>query len=251
MSVVSSPACAGSWDRPPPSLLQRHGYRVEADGGGSHRNVLGHPLFELPIWLDGATAGEGRLGREVLLGIRESSLCGYLSVRAEDDHFDGEWRDAAAAMTVSGFFRARHQALLAPLVSDRRFWERFEAVWQHYGEAMLLERALHDPARKFGRPEFDAVLDRSQPLEIPGDTVLAIKGCWSSAPTSQPSCVTSPRQPSCSTTSWTHLPTWRRAISPGWSEGSAAFVGNGRSAPRWSASSTRCTPRWRRSSTVR
>jgi hypothetical protein len=162
-------------------LLARHEYVLGTDGGGPHLNVLGHPLFELPIWLDNATSKGGEVGRDALLDICESSLCGYLSVRAEDDYFDGHWDDPNAAMMLSGFFRARHQALLAPLVSDRRFWVRFESLWQAYGEAMLHERALHDPGMHYGPAEFDKVLDRSQPLEIPGNAVLSIKGCWDRA----------------------------------------------------------------------
>ena len=159
-------------------LLARHEYVIGTDGGGPHRNVLGHPLFELPVWLDNATREEGEIRPDALLDICESSLCGYLSVRAEDDYFDGGWDDPNGAMMLSGFFRARHQALLAPLVSDRRFWARFESLWQGYGEAMLLERELHHPDNHYGPAEFDVVLDRSQPLEIPGDAVLAIKGRW-------------------------------------------------------------------------
>lgn len=133
-------------------------------------------MFELPIWLADGVAGD-----DVLAAICESSLCGYLSVRCDDDYFDGDWDDAGAAMVLSGFFRTRHQALLAPLVPDPRFWARFERVWQDYGEAMLLERSLHHPACRYGSEEFDQVLRRSQPLEVPGDAVLAMAGRWEEA----------------------------------------------------------------------
>jgi hypothetical protein len=156
-------------------LMARHGYAIDADGGGPHLNVLGHPLFELPLWLAGATGG---MDEDVLLDICESSLCGYLSVRAEDDYFDGHWDEAKAAMMLSTAFRARHQALLAVHVRDPRFWSRFEGLWQAYGEAMLQEQALHDPGRSYGPDEFATVLHRSQPLEIPGDAVLSITENW-------------------------------------------------------------------------
>lgn len=158
-------------------LFTRHGYQVSPDGDGPHGNVLGHPLFELPIWLAEAD-DENRLDDDALIDICESSLCGYLSVRAEDDYFDGDWDDAGAAMILSGVFRARHHALLAALISERRFWARFERIWRGYGEAMLLERSLHHPAARYGKNEFDQVLQRSQPLEIPGDAVLAMRGLW-------------------------------------------------------------------------
>lgn len=159
-------------------LMARHGYAIDGDGGGPHLNVLGHPLLQLPLWLAEAMGG---MDRGVLLDISESSLCGYLSVRAEDDYFDGHWGEAQGAMMLSSVFRVRHQVLLSPLVGDRRFWMRFESLWQAYGEAMLLERRLHDPGRQYGPEEFDIVLERSQPLEIPGDAVLAITGHWDRA----------------------------------------------------------------------
>lgn len=158
-------------------LFTRHGYQVRPDSSGPQANVLGHPLFELPIWLAEAD-GDNPLDDDALVDICESSLCGYLSVRAEDDYFDGDSDDAGAAMILSGVFRARHHALLAPLVSERRFWARFELIWRGYGEAMLLERSLHHPAARYGKDEFDRVLQRSQPLEIPGNAVLAMRGLW-------------------------------------------------------------------------
>lgn len=158
-------------------LLDRHGYRVGPGRGGPVGNVLGHPLFELPIWLAEADCGDD-VDENALLDVCESSLCGYLSVRAEDDYFDGAWEDPGAAMVLSGVFRARHQALLAPWISDRAFWGRFEQLWSDYGEAMLLERSLHHPSATYRREEFDQVLRRSQPLEIPGDAVLAMRGLW-------------------------------------------------------------------------
>jgi len=160
------------------SLLDRHGYRPVNDADGPHSNPLGHPLFELPIWL--ATSGqlEPRIDERALVDICEASLFGYLSVRAEDDYFDGAWEDPGAAMILSGVFRARHHALLAPLVTDRRFWVRYEDLWRGYGEAMLVERDLHRAAARYERDDFDRVLNRSQPLEIPGDAVLVMTGRW-------------------------------------------------------------------------
>jgi hypothetical protein len=162
-------------------LLDRHGYRASADGGGPHRNVLGHPLFELPVWLAGIPSDYLGVSDEALNDICESSLFGYLSVRVDDDYFDGHWDDPHAAMMLSSFFRSRHLGLLAPLVDDRRFWERCATVWTAYAEAMLVERSLHHPESEYGPRQFETVLDRSQPLEIPGDAVLSMKGQWDSS----------------------------------------------------------------------
>jgi len=146
-------------------LMSRHRYGAGADAPSPHLNVLGHPLLQLPIWVD-AAVGEG-LDEDTIGDILESSLCGYLSVRAEDDYFDGDWDEPKAAMMLSTMFRARHQALLARHVSDDRFWNRFEEVWGGYADAMLRESALTDPSSEYGPDDFEAVLLRSQPLELP------------------------------------------------------------------------------------
>ena len=163
-------------------LMLRHGYVIDTSGGGPHSNVLGHPLFHLVHWVDEAT-GQGVVAPEVLQDLCASSLFGYLSVRAEDDFFDGDTTEADVAMMTSTVFRSRHHSLLAIHISDPRFWERFELVWQLYAEAMMLEKSLHDPASNFGDREFEAVLGRSQPLEIPAAAVLALKHRWDLQPT--------------------------------------------------------------------
>lgn len=159
-------------------LLARHGYAGGGEGGAPHDNVLGHPLFELPIWVDAATGEGGRLGSGELGDIAESALSGYLSVRAEDDFFDEVTGEPRPVMMLSSLFRVRHLALLGSHVDDARFWSRVAELWRAYGEAMLLEHGLHRKESDYGDADFEAVLDRSQPLEIPGLAVLAMKGRW-------------------------------------------------------------------------
>jgi hypothetical protein len=79
---------------------------------------------------------------------------------------------------LSAVFRTRHQRLLASLISDSYFWDRFQEVWVAYGEAMLVERTLHDPGSVYGPAEYDVVLRRSQPLEIPAAAILALSDRW-------------------------------------------------------------------------
>lgn len=160
------------------AMLERHGYTVTEDAPGPHTNVLGHPLFELPLWL--SWDPDRRLPESTMADICESSLSGYLAVRAEDDFFDEAVGDAGTVMMLAGFFRVRHQMLLAPLVSHPAFWERFGRLWHAYAEAMLLERSLHQRSETFGTDDFERVLARSQPLEIPGLAVMALQGRWQS-----------------------------------------------------------------------
>ena len=156
-------------------LMSRHRYGDD-DGPSPHLNVLGHPLLQLPIWVDRAV--DESLDEDTISDILESSLCGYLSVRAEDDYFDGDWEEPKAAMMLSAVFRARHHALLARHISDDRFWDRFEEVWRGYADAMLRESELNDPSFEYGPDDFERVLHRSQPLELPVNAVLSLKGRW-------------------------------------------------------------------------
>lgn len=159
--------------------MSRHGYTAGDDGSGPHTNVLGHPLLQLPLWIEAATDGE--LDDTVLSDILESSLCGYLSVRVEDDYFDGQWDRPKETIMLSGVLRSRHQGLLARHLSDERFWDRFEELWSGYANAMLLESEVTEASSDYGPAEFDMVLTRSQPLEIPADAVLSLKGRWDQA----------------------------------------------------------------------
>ncbi len=157
-------------------LMSRHRYGAGDNGPSPHLNVLGHPLLLLPIWVDRAV--DERIDEDTISDILESSLCGYLSVRAEDDYFDGDWEEPKAAMMLSAVFRARHHALLARHISDDRFWDRFEEVWRGYADAMLRESELNDPSFEYGPDDFERVLHRSQPLELPVNAVLSLKGRW-------------------------------------------------------------------------
>lgn len=162
------------------ALISRHGYDAGDESDGPHGNVLGHPLLELPVWVDEATGN--RLDARTLDDILESSVWGYLSVRAEDDYFDGHWGDSHGAMILSGVCRSRHQSLLALHIPDPRFWSRYQEVWDDYAESMLLERSLHAPEAEYGAEDFDRVLRRSQPLEVPANAVLTIKNRWNDTP---------------------------------------------------------------------
>lgn len=158
------------------ALLTRHGYNAGKGEAGPQWNVLGHPLMQLPIWIDSASASP--LDDQVLADIHESSLCGYLAVRAEDDYFDGPGGDPETAMMLANAFRSRHLSMIARHTSDHRLWSRVDVLWQQYSDAMLFEKKSNEPASDYRSEDFDRILLRSQPLEIPADVVLLLKGRW-------------------------------------------------------------------------
>jgi hypothetical protein len=59
-----------------------------------------------------------------------------------------------------------------------RFWSFFERVAARYAAAMLLERDVLRADAVYGVDEFDRVLQRSQPLILPGAALLDVTDRW-------------------------------------------------------------------------
>lgn len=151
-------------------LLSAHGFTHS----GALRHPLGHPLVEVPLWVNEATGST--LAAGALTDLAEASVLGYLHVRVEDDLFDQNLgrdpRDPGHVL-LSDAFLIRHQTLLALQVgSSPRFWSRFQRLAFDYGDAMALEHRLLRRESVYERAHFDRVLRRSMPLAIPGLAVL-------------------------------------------------------------------------------
>jgi len=150
-------------------LLSAHGFTH----AGALRHPLGHPLVELPGWVDEATGST--LGAATMTDLAEASVLGYLHVRVEDDLFDHDRQvgEPGLAMLLSDAFLIRHQTLLALQVgSSPRFWSRFQRLAFDYGEAMAQEHLLLKRSSVYREEHFELVLRRSMPLAIPGLAVL-------------------------------------------------------------------------------
>src|SRR5688572_13323008 len=63
---------------------------------------LGHPLFELPVWVAGRLGDEGvDVPEEVVSDVLGVSALGYLHVRAQDDWLDADSRDDSALIALA------------------------------------------------------------------------------------------------------------------------------------------------------
>ncbi|WP_437511747.1 geranylgeranyl pyrophosphate synthase [Sorangium sp. So ce1099] len=148
------------------------------EGYFSHPTAL--PVLELPLWVatrfgaPGPSLDEGSRGLPPLaVELAEAAAVGYLHVRIEDDLLDEGLGDPGAAVLLSGALFARHQALLArSLARGSAFWGLFEEVWLGYGEAMLLERRLHQGGGPRDAAAFRRVLARTRPLVLPAAAAL-------------------------------------------------------------------------------
>ena len=147
-------------------------------GSGSLSHPLTQPLVEFPTWVSRAVDhGSGRDAR--LADMVEATVTGYLYVRVHDDRLDDDLGNPDLAMFLADTFLIRHQSLIARHVgTDPRFWELFQSMADGYTNAMLLEnRALRREAH-YDAAVFDRVLDRSQPLVLPGAALLSVAGRW-------------------------------------------------------------------------
>jgi hypothetical protein len=109
----------------------------------------------------------------------EATVTGYLYVRVHDDRLDDDVGDPDLALFLADTFLIRHQALIARHVgTDRRFWELFQSVADRYADAMLVERQVLMRHSHYDGAVFERVLDRSQPLVLPGAALLSAADRW-------------------------------------------------------------------------
>ncbi len=139
---------------------------------------LAQPLVQFPTWVSRAVDhGSGR--DERLADMVEATVTGYLYVRVHDDRLDDDLGDPDLAMFLADTFLIRHQALIAHHVgTDPRFWELFQSVADGYSDAMLLERQVLRRESNYDSTVFDKVLNRSQPLVLPGAALLSVADRW-------------------------------------------------------------------------
>lgn len=145
---------------------------------GYFLHPLALPILELP--LDAAQLARERGApvpdRDVEAALASAAL-GYLHVRVEDDLQDEGIGDGPETLQLAGSLLAGHQAALGALVPrGSAFWDLYESTWLGYGEAMALERRLHDGELAWTEARFDEVLRRSAPLVLPPAAVLAAAG---------------------------------------------------------------------------
>lgn len=145
---------------------------------GYFRHPLALPVLDLPAWVAAACGRAGRpLPEPVVQDVVEAAAAGYLHVRVQDDLLDeGEGGVADALLLAEALF-VRHQVLLVGAAGGApAFWGEFARLWLAYGEAMLLEHALHRSGGVPAATAFERVLDRSRPLALPGLAILARAG---------------------------------------------------------------------------
>jgi hypothetical protein len=141
---------------------------------------LGHPLFELPVWVASRLGDEGTaVPEEVVSNVLGISALGYLHVRAQDDWLDASSREDPGLVALAEALMALSSPLLATVVgSSPRFWAFYAEVMTAYAGSLLRTEELRKGAAPVLRADFEQLLAQSRPLAIPTAALLDRADRW-------------------------------------------------------------------------
>jgi hypothetical protein len=145
---------------------------------------LGHPLFELPVWVALRLNDDGvETPREALSDILGVSALGYLHARAQDDWLDGGSREDPSLIAVAEALLALSNKLLVAVVgASSRFWQFYSQVLNAYAESLLDIAELRRTNAPISRSTFERLLTQSRPLVIPSAALLDRADRWQLQP---------------------------------------------------------------------
>jgi|SRR5215211_4878725 len=146
--------------------------------------VLGHPLFELPIWVAERLRTAGiHTSEQQLADILGVSALGYLHVRAQDDWLDEASRqDPTLLGLAEALLASCHGLLISTVGTSGRFWDFHVGVINSYAESLLHTAELRTTGAKITREDFEQMLAQSRPLVIPSAALLDRANCWQFLP---------------------------------------------------------------------
>ncbi|MGY1786401.1 hypothetical protein [Geodermatophilus sp. SYSU D00698] len=145
---------------------------------------LGHPVFDLPVWVVRRLGDEGiDISGKTLTDVLEISVLGYLHVRAQDDWLDGASRDDPTLVALGEALLALCTRRLVEVVgSSARFWDFCCTVLQGYSESLLHTHELRREQAPVPRPVFEQLLAQSRPLVLPAAAILDRADRWQFLP---------------------------------------------------------------------
>jgi hypothetical protein len=168
----------------PPRLREAYDGLVASRGllttyGGRGLGVLGHPVYELPLWLADRLGDDGQPVPEEVLGVVLGvSALGYLHVRAQDDWLDGADQADVTPVALAEALLASATRLLASLGPSERFWRCYGEVLSGYAGCLVRTSDVRGTAEPVSRPVFEELLDQSSPLVLPSAVLLDRAGRW-------------------------------------------------------------------------
>jgi hypothetical protein len=159
-------------------LLQER--RLFTPDPASHVGALGHPLFELPVWMAGRLKDDGvETPVEALADVLGYSALGYLHARAQDDWFDGPSREDPTLIALAEALIALCNRLLVSVVGPSpRFWAFYGEIYGAYAESLLHADELRRTKAVVPRSTFEQLLAQSRPLVLPSAALLDRADRW-------------------------------------------------------------------------
>ena len=159
-------------------LLQERG--LLSSDPAPYFSPLGHPLFELPVWVADRLDDEGiETPSEVLSNVLGVSALGYLHARAQDDWLDGCATDDPTLIAVAEALIALCNQLLASVVgASPRFWRYYSQILNEYAESLLDMAEVRRTRAPISRSTFERLLAQSRPLVIPSAALLDRADSW-------------------------------------------------------------------------
>jgi hypothetical protein len=141
---------------------------------------LGHPVFELPIWVARRLNDEGiDIPAEDLSDLLGVSALGYLHARAQDDWLDSGSNEEPMLIAVAEALIALCSRLLASVVgTSAKFWRFYAQVMNAYAESLLDAVEVRRADAQVSRSTFERLLAQSRPLIIPSAALLDRADRW-------------------------------------------------------------------------
>ena len=172
------PLLQETWDE-----IRRRRFGTDSPAGTAYFHPIAQPILLVPIWAAEAArnAGSG-VAPEVVDDAVGASVLGYHAVRLQDDFVDEGRGEATEILLLSTAVLSRAQALLARRVTSPVFWDWYSLVMTRYAAAMAMETGLRAAPSSYDRAAFEQVLERSQPLAVPGAALLAHAQRWEVVP---------------------------------------------------------------------
>ena len=141
---------------------------------------LGHPVFDLPVWMARRLNDEGiEIPREELSDLLGVSVLGYLHARAQDDWLDSGSNEEPMLIAVAEALIALCSPLLASVVgTSAKFWRFYAQVMNAYAESLLDAAEVRRTDAPISRSTFERLLTQSRPLIIPSAALLDRADRW-------------------------------------------------------------------------
>jgi len=163
-------------------LLQERG--LLADDPAPAVGPLGHPVFELPVWMASRLRDEGIETPEETLGrVLGVSSLGYFHVRAQDDWLDATSTGDPTLVALAEALLALCNRLLVSVVGrSARFWDFYAEVFTAYSESLAHTTEVRMGEMPVARETFEHLLAQARPLVIPCAALLDRAGRWQLLP---------------------------------------------------------------------